>query len=113
VGEVHGEPVLAVHGGVVERVVRDDNPNGGRYVRLLHKGGTVVTQYMHLDEVEQALRPGVHVRAGEVLGTVGETGVEHSGPHLHFTVATRAHENAPEVYIDPEPLLTLWPLYNR
>jgi murein DD-endopeptidase MepM/ murein hydrolase activator NlpD len=26
------------------------------------------------------------VRAGEVVGLVGDTGVKASGPHLHFTI---------------------------
>ena len=53
------------------------------------------------------------MRAGERLGTVGESGVQNAGPHLHFTVATRAAENAPETYLDPEPLLAIWPLLPR
>jgi murein DD-endopeptidase MepM/ murein hydrolase activator NlpD len=113
VGEVKGEPVLAAHDGVVERVVREpgEADRGGRYVRLLHNGGRTVTQYMHLDEVAAELRPGVHVRAGEPLGTVGESGVHSAGPHLHFTVSTRDGEV--ETYLDPEPLLHLWPLVTR
>jgi len=114
IGEVKGEPILAAHDGVVERVVREENDlHGGRYVRLLHNGGKVITQYMHLDTVADELKPGVHVRAGEPIGTLGETGVHHSTPHLHFTVSTKASETADEVYLDPEPLLTLWPLFNR
>jgi murein DD-endopeptidase MepM/ murein hydrolase activator NlpD len=71
----------------------------------------VSTQYFHLDSVAPDLKPGSHVRAGERLGTLGDSGVHHSSPHLHFTVATRTNELAPEIYIDPEPLLTLWPLF--
>jgi len=77
---------------------------------LLHRNGTIVTQYMHLDEVAN-LKPGMRVRAGDKLGTVGGTGVLHSEPHLHFTVAVRSKEDGPEVYLDPEPLLALWPLF--
>ena len=111
VGEVKGEAVLAVHDGTVERVVRDPGSDrGGRYVRLLHHGGRIVTQYMHLDEVEPDLKPGSHVRAGDRLGTVGDSGTKNSGPHLHFTFATRAGEGSPEVYVDPLALLTVWPL---
>lgn len=111
IGMIAGEPVLAVHDGTVERVVRTEGADrGGRYVRLLHLDGKVVTQYMHLGRVADNLGPGTHVRAGDVLGTVGDTGTHNSGPHLHFTFATRAAENAPEFYIDPLGLLTVWPL---
>lgn len=114
VGELRGESVLAAHDGVVERVVRaESGDKGGRYVRLLHAGGKIVTQYMHLDAVEPLLKPGMHVRAGETLGTVGDSGTLRAGPHLHFTVSTRSAEGRPERYIDPEPLLTLWPLIAR
>lgn len=114
VGEVKGEPVLAVHDGVVERVVRGETGDrGGRYVRLLHYGGRIVTQYMHLDQVASELKPGYHVRAGEQVGTVGDSGTQNSGPHLHFTFATRASDGAPEVYADPLALLTVWPLESK
>lgn len=110
-GELKGEPVLAVHNGVVEKVVRFEiDERSGKYIRLLHYGGRVITSYMHLDSIAAELQPGMHVRAGEVIGTVGDSGVKNSGPHLHFTFATRAAENAPEVYVDPLALLTVWPL---
>lgn len=111
IGEAGGEPVLAVHDGIVERVVRVEGADrGGRYVRLLHQGGHVVTQYMHLGRVSEELAAGSRVRAGDVLGTVGDSGTHNSGPHLHFTFATRAIEGGPEAYVDPLALLTVWPL---
>ena len=111
IGEVKGEAVLAVHDGTIERIVRvEGGDRGGKYVRLLHYGGRIVTQYMHLDEVAPELKPGMHVRAGEKLGTVGDSGTKNSGPHLHFTFATRANEGSPEAYVDPLALLTVWPL---
>jgi len=110
-GEIKGEPVLAVHDGVIERAVRSEvDERSGKYVRLLHYGGRIVTQYMHLAALSEALQVGMHVRAGEIIGYVGDSGVKISGPHLHFTFATRASEGAPEVYVDPLALLTVWPL---
>jgi murein DD-endopeptidase MepM/ murein hydrolase activator NlpD len=114
-GTARGEPVLAAHDGVVERVVRDAEEGGrrgneGRFIRINHKGGTIVTSYMHLDSIRDDLKPGIPVKAGEPIATIGESGVQHSGPHLHFAVSFRPKIDEPELFIDPEPLLHLWPL---
>jgi murein DD-endopeptidase MepM/ murein hydrolase activator NlpD len=111
-GEIWGEPVLAAHDGVVDRVQRGPNEHrGGLYVRLAHRDGTVFTQYFHLAAIPPWLEVGRHVRAGEVIGLVGDTGVKNSGAHLHFTISIRPGPDEPERYIDPEPLIALWPLH--
>jgi murein DD-endopeptidase MepM/ murein hydrolase activator NlpD len=109
-GDQTGEWVFAAHDGVVERVQRDDVGNGGRYVRLNHRGGTLTTSYMHLGDIRSDLQAGTPVRAGDPLGTIGMSGINHSGPHVHFQIGVRAHPDDVEVFIDPEPLLHLWPL---
>jgi murein DD-endopeptidase MepM/ murein hydrolase activator NlpD len=114
-GSTRGEPVLAAHDGVVERVVRDAEQGGrrgneGRFIRINHKGGTIVTSYMHLDTIRDDLKPGIPVKSGEPIGTIGDTGVLRSGPHLHFAVSVRPKVDETELFIDPEPLLHLWPL---
>ncbi|MGZ3425515.1 MAG: peptidoglycan DD-metalloendopeptidase family protein [Polyangia bacterium] len=118
IGTETGMLVLASHDGVVERVERDPEVGGrrgneGRFIRVLHKGGTVITSYIHLDAIREDLRPGIPVRAGEAIGTVGDTGVQHSGPHLHFAISVRPSAEGSELYINPEPLLILWPLAKR
>ena len=110
IGTEKGMLVMAVHDGVVERVERDPEVGGrrgneGRFIMILHKGGTITTSYIHLDGIREDLRPGVPVKAGEAIGTVGDTGVNHSGPHLHFAVSVRSSPDGPELYINPEPLL--------
>ena len=111
-GEVWGEPVLAAHDGVVDRVQRGPNEErGGQYVRIAHRDGTVFTQYFHLAAIPRWMEVGRPVRAGEVVGLVGDTGVKASGPHLHFTISIRPSPDDPERYIDPEPLIALWPLH--
>ena len=110
-GEVWGEPVHAAHDGVVDRVQRGPNEDhGGLYVRLAHRGGTIFTQYFHLAAIPKWIQPGVKVKAGEVIGLLGDSGVKRSGPHLHFTVSVKPSGNVPERFIDPEPLVALWPL---
>jgi murein DD-endopeptidase MepM/ murein hydrolase activator NlpD len=109
----YGEPVYAVHDGVVQRVQRAVNPDhGGRYVRLGHRDGTIVTQYFHLSEIPRRLAEGVAVKAGEVIGYVGLTGIKHSEPHLHFTIEVQDPKSDGMLgrYLDPEPLVAIWPL---
>jgi hypothetical protein len=110
-GETWGEPIHAAHDGVVDRVQRGPNEDhGGLYVRLAHHNGTIFTQYFHLAAIPKWLQPGVHVKLGDVIGLLGDTGVKHSTAHLHFTVSVRPAALLPEQYIDPEPLIALWPM---
>jgi murein DD-endopeptidase MepM/ murein hydrolase activator NlpD len=110
-GEIWGEHVRAVHDGVVDRVQAAANPDhGGRYVRIAHHGGTVFTQYFHLAAIRRGIERGVQVKGGEIIGLLGDSGVKESQPHLHFAVSIKLSEARPEKYIDPEPLIALWPL---
>ena len=110
-GEVWGEPVHAAHDGVVDRVQRGPNDeHGGLYVRLSHRGGTIFTQYFHLAAIPRWIQPGAKVKMGDVVGLLGDSGVKHSTAHLHFTVSVKPSAEQVERYIDPEPLVALWPL---
>jgi murein DD-endopeptidase MepM/ murein hydrolase activator NlpD len=105
-----GEPIHAVHDGLVDRVQRGPNEDhGGQYVRLSHRDGSLFSQYFHLAAIPRHLQPGMHVRVGDVIGLLGDTGVKESAAHLHFTLSVRASAKT-ERYIDPEPLIALWPL---
>ena len=110
-GEVWGEPIHAAHDGIVDRVQRGPNPeHGGLYVRLSHRGGTIFTQYFHLAAIPKWIQPGTKLKMGDLVGLLGDTGVKHSTAHLHFTVSVKPSAVLPEHYIDPEPLVALWPL---
>jgi murein DD-endopeptidase MepM/ murein hydrolase activator NlpD len=110
-GEIWGEHVHVVHDGVVEWVQRGANPqHGGQYVRVVHRGGSVVTQYFHLAAIPREIERGTALRAGDVVGLLGDTGVKDSAPHLHFSISIRTTPDRPEKYFDPEPLMALWPL---
>jgi murein DD-endopeptidase MepM/ murein hydrolase activator NlpD len=54
----------------------------GNAIELRHGGG-ITTLYGHLSAFASGLRPGAHVRQGEVIGFVGMTGYA-TGPHLHY-----------------------------
>ncbi len=56
----------------------------GRQV-WIDQGRQVVTRYAHLDAVAD-LRVGESVTRGQLIGSVGSTGFEEGGPHLHFEV---------------------------
>lgn len=75
-----GAPVYAVADALVNFV----GPHGGHgnYIRLDH-GGAVSTGYGHLSRF--AVSPGMRVRAGQVIGYVGSTGLS-TGAHLHYEV---------------------------
>jgi murein DD-endopeptidase MepM/ murein hydrolase activator NlpD len=110
-GEVWGEPVHAVHDGIVDRVQRGPNEDhGGLYVRIAHRNGTIFSQYFHLAAIPRWIQPGVRVKMGDVVGLLGDTGVKHSTAHLHFTISVKPAALVNEQYIDPEPLVALWPL---
>ncbi len=107
----YGEAVYAVHDGLVEFVQRAVNPDhGGRFVRLTHRNGTIATQYFHLSQIPPRIAAGVAVKAGDVIGYVGLTGVKRSEPHLHFTIEVQDPAGMEGRYLDPEPLVALWPL---
>jgi murein DD-endopeptidase MepM/ murein hydrolase activator NlpD len=77
-----GTPVHAAADGIVAsmRVER----GYGRILRLRHQSG-VETRYAHLARFATGLTPGVRVRQGDVIGTVGSSGLA-TGPHLHYEV---------------------------
>ncbi len=112
IGNTWGEPVHAVHDGVVDWVNRGPNDeHGGIFVKIAHRDGTLYTWYFHLAAVPRWVQPGVKVKLGQVIGLLGDTGVGHSEPHLHFSLTVKPSKTAKERYIDPEPLIAIWPLW--
>ena len=79
-GAAWGSPIFAVSDGIVSFAGR--HGGHGNYVRLEHGGG-LGSGYGHMSRI--AVAPGTHVRAGQVLGYVGSSGLS-TGPHLHFEV---------------------------
>jgi murein DD-endopeptidase MepM/ murein hydrolase activator NlpD len=81
-----GTPALAAADAWVARV--DSTPRGGNVVWLQSLFGNMRLYYAHLDT--QVVRRGQFVRAGEPVGTVGNTGNARTTPtHLHFGVYLR------------------------
>ncbi len=108
-----GTPIVAVAPGVVVQVKRDSSGRGGRFVRVRHPDDTV-SSYFHLDEVTAELAAGQEIEAGHRLGTLGSSGVQVSGPHLHFGVGYA--DGARTVHLDPLPFLrraTILPVHEH
>jgi murein DD-endopeptidase MepM/ murein hydrolase activator NlpD len=111
-GNTWGEPVYAVHEGVIDFVNRGPNEErGGVFVRIAHRNGTLFSWYFHLAAVPKWIRPGVKVTAGTMIGLLGDTGIKHSAPHLHFALSVKTSKHVRERYLDPEPLVAIWPLW--
>ena len=92
-----GTPVRSTTAGVVTRV--GTVSLGGNAVWILGPG-LRIHYYAHLDRFG-AFRPGDTVRAGDLLGYVGDTGNARGTPcHLHYGVY-----RAPGWAINPWPLL--------
>jgi murein DD-endopeptidase MepM/ murein hydrolase activator NlpD len=78
-----GTPVVAATHGWITR--QTSNRLGGNVVWLWAPAQHVSLYYAHLDR--QAVTPGQHVNAGDVVGYVGNTGnARTTAPHLHFGV---------------------------
>ncbi len=76
----YGTPIYAVADGVVTKASR--TRGNGNFVKIKHDK-TYQTQYLHMRRFAKGIRPGVHVKQGEVIGYVGSTGLA-SGPHVCF-----------------------------
>ncbi|MDE8651795.1 M23 family metallopeptidase [Novosphingobium album (ex Liu et al. 2023)] len=77
-GAAYGSPIYAVSDGTV--VYAGRHGGHGNYVRIDHGDG-MGTGYAHMSRI--AVAGGTHVRAGQVIGYVGSSGLS-TGPHLHF-----------------------------
>ena len=77
-----GTPVSALGAGVVTFAGR--RGGYGNYVEIRHNS-TYTTCYGHLAKFGRGIRRGVRVEQGDVIGTVGSTGLA-TGPHLDFRV---------------------------
>jgi murein DD-endopeptidase MepM/ murein hydrolase activator NlpD len=78
-----GTKVLAAANGVIYRT--GITSRGGKVVWLMDRELGQSYYYAHLDEI--TVREGVYVRAGDPLGSVGNTGnARFMPPHLHFGI---------------------------
>jgi murein DD-endopeptidase MepM/ murein hydrolase activator NlpD len=100
-----GTPVVAPRAGVVESV-QYQAEGAGHYVVLDDDDEDLDYVFMHLRSGSIPVAEGDHVRTGERIGEVGNTG-RSSGPHLHFEIWVGGWFAGGEP-IDPLPLLQAW-----
>ena len=86
--------VAAVLDGVV--VFYDWTVKTGYVIQVQHTND-LISVYKHNSILLK--KQGDYVRAGEVLGVVGNTGEESSGPHLHFELWRAGNPLNPENFI--------------
>lgn len=82
-------------------LIADDKSLNSRYgkVVLIEHGAGYQTLYAHLDSFD--VQPGQLVRAGENIGTVGDSG-KVTGPHLHFEILHDGEQQNPALYLQLE-----------
>jgi murein DD-endopeptidase MepM/ murein hydrolase activator NlpD len=80
IGAGWGSPIVAAADGQV--AAAGWGGGYGREVQIAHGGG-LTSIYGHMSEV--VAQPGSYVRAGQLIGYVGSSGLS-TGPHLHFEV---------------------------
>ena len=86
--------VAAVLDGVV--IFTDWTVKTGYVIQVQHTND-LISVYKHNSILLK--KQGDYVRAGEVLGVVGNTGEESSGPHLHFELRRAGNPLNPENFI--------------
>jgi murein DD-endopeptidase MepM/ murein hydrolase activator NlpD len=95
-----GTPVIAAADGIVSSV--GTNRLGGNVVWVLRASHGEAHYYAHLDT--QIARVGDRVAAGDVLGTVGNTGnARTTPPHLHFGIYAAGGAVDPLPYVADVP----------
>ena len=77
-----GSPIFAAGNGTVQQA--GWSSGYGRRIELAHANGYVTT-YNHLSGFARGITEGAHVRQGQTIGYLGQTGLA-TGPHLHYEV---------------------------
>lgn len=71
---------------------------GGLFVQIQHKDN-LMSEYMHL--LNYLVQNGQWVKAGQIIGHVGDTGIRIDVPHLHFQMRDNGEILDPLVHLRP------------
>lgn len=100
-------PILSMTDGIVEKV--GWLPLGGYRIGIRSPGGGYF-YYAHLSSYAREFQTGEQIKAGEVLGLLGDTGYGEEGtagkfvPHLHLGIYVRT-QTEEEHALNPYPVL--------
>lgn len=100
-----GDAVSAAADGIVENIWSD--PMMGQCISISHSG-SAVTIYKNLSEtLAEGIAVGTKVKAGEVIGAVGESAMIEIAdePHLHFEMTVNGIQENPLDHISDESRL--------
>lgn len=96
-GEI-GDPVYAAGRGIIYRAGWNCYTDPcALAITMLHGDGRLATNYWHLNEV--LVEAGDRVDKGDLIGTVGITGIS-SGPHLHLSIQVNREFVDPVLFLD-------------
>lgn len=84
-----GTPIIAAGNGIVEKAGWDSG-GYGRQTIIRHANG-YKSSYSHQNSIAKGVVPGARVRQGQVIGTVGSTGLS-TGPHLHYELIVNGNK---------------------
>ncbi len=93
-----GTPVKAAGNGRV--IAATYNKYNGNYVFIQH-ANNIVTKYLHFSK--RAVKKGVRVKQGQVIGYVGSTGLSQA-PHLHYEFLLNGVHRNPRTVKLPDAL---------
>ena len=86
-----GTPIFAAGSGTIIQAGWDSGY--GRRIEIQHANGYITT-YNHMSGFARGATEGAHVRQGQVIGYLGQTGLA-TGPHLHYEILVNGH------FVDP------------
>lgn len=90
-GAPTGTPIMAAGDGTIE--IAGVYKGYGRYIKLRH-WGSIETAYGHMSRIAAGMKPGAHVKQGQIIGYVGQSGLA-TGPHLHYEVIQKGAQINP------------------
>ncbi|WP_353116281.1 M23 family metallopeptidase [Microbacterium sp.] len=82
----NGAPIQAIADGVVRQATESGGGYGVTiYIDHMIDGKLVTSHYAHMQHGSMRVKTGDHVKVGQVIGLVGNTGHSY-GAHLHFEI---------------------------